>query len=260
MDYFPILAYHKVSTQKEFGLTTVHPRKFKEQINILLNSGFSPITFSDISKAQSLPAKPVIITFDDGYESVYTDAFPIMQEFNVKGTVFVLSGYIGKYNEWEGFRIQQGIRHLNADQIGHLAGEGWEIGSHGINHDYLPAASENSTISQLRESKAQLSVIADTDIISFCYPFGRSDKHIQNLAEQAGYQFAVGNMPLIYSEHRNLLHLGRRSIYRVDNNYLFSKKLEKPSTVSATTLSEKLIRSGASISISRNILTNDLNK
>ena len=260
MEYFPILAYHNVSSKNEFGLTTVHPRKFQEQILFLVKSGYTTITFSDLKNNRSLPERPVMITFDDGYESVYSNAFPIMQAYNVKGTVFVLSGYVGKYNEWEGFRIQQGIRHLNADQIRHLAVEGWEIGSHGPNHDYLPTLSDNRLISQLSESRGQLSAIASTDIISFCYPFGRSNERVQNLAGQTGYQFAVGNMPYFYRGHQNRFHLGRRSIYRLDNNYMFINKLKKPSVTSGTILSEKLIRSGAAISIIRNILTNDLNK
>lgn len=260
MDYFPILAYHKVSADKEFGLTTVHPQKFKEQIQFLLDNGFSPITFSDIRKSKSLPEKPVIITFDDGYESVYTDAFPVMQEYNIRGTVFILTEYIGNYNEWEGFRIQRGIRHLSEGQIKHLHAQEWEIGSHGPAHDYLPAISDESVLRQLTESRNQLSAITGTEIISFCYPFGRSNKRIQNLAGKAGYHFAVGNMPFLYSRHKNLFHLGRRSIYHLDNRYLFNNKLNPPSASLMSILFEKLIRSGATISIGRNILTNDLNK
>ena len=253
MEYFPVLAYHKISTQKEFGLTTVSPQIFEKHLSILLNHQFTPITFQTLHNGGSLPEKPVIITFDDGYESVYLHAYPIMQKYSIPGVVYLLTDFIGLENTWEAFKIQRGFRHLDKEQILALAASGWEIGSHGLDHKYSRFLSSDRILRTMTQSRSVLENITGQKIISYCFPYGRSRKREQDISVKAGYKFAVGNIKAGYNNHANLQHIGRRSIYSIDSDILFKKKLAKPHLLSTSIWLEALIRLGAYAGIARNI-------
>ena len=75
----PILTYHKVTTKKEFGINNISPDRFETQIRTIIESGYTPITFKMLLKNdEKIPEKPIIITFDDGYQCVYNNIFPIL--------------------------------------------------------------------------------------------------------------------------------------------------------------------------------------
>jgi len=118
-----IFTYHSISSNFHVGLNSVHPNRFRKHIEFIANLNNSTVENNHIK-----------IAFDDGYESVYTNAFPIMEEYGLKGIVFPITGYIGKNNNWDvTFGINQAM-HLNIDQILSLSDNGWEIGSHGHLH------------------------------------------------------------------------------------------------------------------------------
>ena len=92
------------------------------------------------------------ICFDDGYESIFYNAFPIMEEYGVKGIVFPVTDYIGKYNDWDiNFRINR-ARHLNIIQIQKLSDAGWEFGSHGHWHRAYSKLTNEERILDLNKS------------------------------------------------------------------------------------------------------------
>jgi peptidoglycan/xylan/chitin deacetylase (PgdA/CDA1 family) len=79
---------------------SVSPDAFREQMNYLADNGFETVDLYDLSLAitnkRELPEKPVIITMDDGYRDNYENAFPILQEFGMKATFFVVTEFIDK--------------------------------------------------------------------------------------------------------------------------------------------------------------------
>jgi peptidoglycan/xylan/chitin deacetylase (PgdA/CDA1 family) len=112
----PILNYHKIDQRFEWGLNTVKPVRFRQQMQLLKDGGFTPVNFHRVESG-ALPEKPIIITFDDGYESVYDSALPVLQELDFTAVVFIITDYMGEENTWDanigGIRFQ----HLNAGQI-----------------------------------------------------------------------------------------------------------------------------------------------
>ena len=259
LEYFPVLAYHKISPQKEFGLTTIHPYIFEKQLQRIYKSGFTPLTFMDMLANPELPDKPVIITFDDGYESIYKYALPILKNYGFKAVIYVLSDYIGMINTWEAFKIQRHSRHLNVEQIQKLVVSGFEIGSHGKSHKYLPVLNNDQLLDELAESKTKISNITGGEIISFCYPYGVSNRQIEENIKKRGYHFAVGNLELGSMKSQRKFHIGRRSIYATDTLRVFEQKLQKPSLAHTSVFTERVIRAGASVAILKEILTNKLN-
>ena len=251
LDYFPVLAYHKISPQKEFGLTTINPDIFEKQINIIQQSGFTPITFGELKSQSELPQNPIIITFDDGYESVYQYALPVLIKYNIKVVIYVLSDFIGQINTWEAYKIQRRFRHLSRQQIREMVKLGIEIGSHGKKHLYLPNLNEKKLHDEIMTSKTELSDITGEEIISYCYPYGVSNPEIEDVAKKCNYKFAVGNLNLGELKRHRQYSIGRRSIYSTDTERSFKEKLKKPVLTDTSLFTEKIIRFGANAAILR---------
>jgi peptidoglycan/xylan/chitin deacetylase (PgdA/CDA1 family) len=208
---------------------------------------------NDLSLKKELPEKPIMITFDDGYESVYHNAIPIMEKYGYKAIIFVVTDYLGKYNLWEAVPFQQTFRHLSEDQILKMREEDHEIASHGKTHRYLPLLNQSALYEEIHESKAYLEKILKDKIISFCYPYGRSSDETIRIVREAGYKYATSNVK-IDNGGFNLFSLRRRSIYSTDSLRTFKTKISSNNSVDFTYLSEILIQKGAWAGIGINFL------
>lgn len=247
MAIIPVIAYHSISDEKDFGLNTISPERFDRQMALLKSNGYNPVTFSELVNQPKFPANPVIITFDDGYKSVIEYAFPIMKSHNFLGVVFVITDYIGKGNDWESFPVQRNKLHLAKEDIKKLALEGWEIGSHTHTHRYLPVCSREKILDEFTRSKNVLSDLIEREVVSVCYPYGRFTGKVSQLARQAGYRFAAYNIKLITDKDR--FNIARRSIYRTDTDDQFLRKVHHPLQFNTGLLRERIIQLGALVSI-----------
>ena len=109
-----IFTYHNISSKFHFGLNYVHPELFRKHVEFIAKLNSS----TELNKG-------IILAFDDGYESVYRNAFPIMEEHGLKGIVFPITGYLGKINTWDvTFGINKTM-HLNIIIIEQWMGN-WE--------------------------------------------------------------------------------------------------------------------------------------
>ena len=250
----PVITYHRVSNDKEFGLNTLPVHKFKEQIRFLKEQGYTTLTFIDLLNLSFLPEKPIIITFDDGYEDAYTNVADILIKYGMKAVVFIITGYIGKYSTWEYARFQTRRKHLNTDQIYELSKNNVEIGSHGHSHRYLSALNQKTVQTELTFSKHKLEMISNQKVITFSYPFGRTGKNVIQTVKDCGYHYATVNISSVNKNKSNLLCIPRRTIYRSDTLKQFISKIENQSLLSRATISEMIIQKGALISIGLSFL------
>lgn len=219
----PILTYHKIDDRWDFGLNSVKPREFRRQMAFLKEEEFVPVTFRQVLVGE-IPAKPVVITFDDGYASVFEAAFPVLQEFGFSAVVFPVTGYIGEWNHWEASPGFRRFCHLDEKQLRELAAAGWEIGSHGVTHRALVYLTEREIENELVVSYERITRITGQKPVSFAYPFGLQDARVRELARRAGYRFACtglwGN-----GSARDFLQLRRIPVYRIDSLRAFRRKL-----------------------------------
>lgn len=181
----PILAYHMINDQEEEY--TVRSGDFESQMHYLTQQGYTAISLSEYFAAAAggppLPAKPVIITFDDGYEDNLTVALPIMKKYGLKGTVFVITSTVGQ----PGYLTWEQIRALRQQQI--------EIGSHTVNHVALRELSPNERLPELRDSKLALEKQLGSPVEFLAYPFGSYDKELFALLKQLEYRGACTGLP-----------------------------------------------------------------
>lgn len=129
----PILMYHNLA-QEGSGSDTISVQRFEEHLAALQDAGYTTITFQDllayVEQGTELPEKPVLLTFDDGYESNYTLAYPLLQQYQMKATIFVIGVSMGKdtYKDTG----QAMIPHFTQEQAAEMEASGLvAIESHG---------------------------------------------------------------------------------------------------------------------------------
>jgi len=223
----PVLNYHKIELNNDIGITSRHPADFRRDMEYLAQNSYHSITFKDIKTCNDLPENPVIITFDDGYASVYEQAYPVLTEFDFNAVVFIPSAYIGGYNDWDVQFGSQKYRHLSKQQIIELHKNGFEIAAHGKRHIPFTALDTNQLKSELCESKYTLEKIIGSPVITLCYPFGQFNRRVIERVREAGYQYAmaslyIGKQPEEYFP----LALRRFNVYRFDSSKKIAQKLK----------------------------------
>jgi len=184
----PILTYHKFCTGESPDAYTINIKRFEEQMAYLENNGYSVISITQLLKCienNFFPEKPVVITIDDGFKSVYNLAFPVLKQYQFPATLFLYTDFIAN-----------DPHQLSWQEIREMIDGGMEIGSHTLSHcnllnmkqneshmDYLKRIDKEMTL-----SRAILERNTGSSVQSFAYPYGVYSQQIQMLAKQAGYQ------------------------------------------------------------------------
>jgi len=182
---FPILEYHKVTKNppREAEIYNVLPEDFAAQLDYLQENGYTTITLQDFMRAlkgkQTLPEKPIILTFDDGYADNFTEMLPILEAHNMTAVVYVITNFIGK----EGY--------LNLEQLKEMQKRGLEIGSHTADHIPIDKVSEHILNNQIHGSKQFLDWSGLDTIYTFSYPNGAVSDKLINYLKQENFLNAV---------------------------------------------------------------------
>ena len=223
---FPVynrgLVYHKVSEEREWGITTTTPKQFKAQIDLLSRLGFSFSTIRDKDEVEN----PILITFDDGYTCVREHAEPVLRAHGGVGTVFAITDYVGKMNSWDYFPKDKQILHMDWTQLRELSDQGWEIGSHGKSHRRMIHMRTRELRKELRDSKKQLEQKLGVEIITFCPPFNAWNSELLYEVEQAGYTRMAISYPLDGLPSWSGEFIPRLGVYLHDALPLFRAKIQ----------------------------------
>jgi len=179
----PILMYHHIRDYENANDQTgtnlsVSPSELSRQLDLIKESGYETITFSDLENYNTFN-KPIILTFDDGYDNFYLNAYPELIKRAMKAALYVIVNDIGK----DGY--------INTAQIIEMQNGGIEIGSHTLSHPDLTTISSDKATQEIRESKFKLEKIIGKIILSFCYPAGKVNDTVAKIVKDAGYQYAV---------------------------------------------------------------------
>ena len=176
----PVLMYHAVDGEfwghKELF---VSPETMESHLKFLVENGYDPIFFEDLYQADKYD-KPVIITFDDGYLNNYTELFPLLQKYNVKATVFVVTSSIGGKDT-----------SMTEAQVKELSDSGLvSIQSHTVNHLVLEGLSPEEQRLEMEQSKLLVTRMTGREPFVISYPTGAYDENTLTLAAEF-YQYAV---------------------------------------------------------------------
>lgn len=192
-----ILMYHKVAelpANARIPGNFVSPENFAAQLDALRAWNYQTITFEQwLNYCQgaegTLPAKPLILTFDDGYTCFDENAWPLLKARGMTATVFLVAGQIGGTNSWE--RDELTFPLLDAERIRALQMEGVQFGSHSVAHRPLARIPQAEAFEELSRSRWALSELLERDVDVFAFPFSNQSAEVRRLARQAGYRCAV---------------------------------------------------------------------
>lgn len=182
---FPILEYHSITNNPDprAEVYSVPPAEFSAQLDYLKENGYTTITLNDYMKARRFgdpfPEKPIILTFDDGYENNYTEMLPILEAHGMTAVVYVISNFLGKPG------------YMTFEQVQDMQRRGIEIGSHSADHLPMPTLSDDFLDNQIRQSKILLEWSGLEPLGSFSYPNGIYSEKIIEMLKAENYLTAV---------------------------------------------------------------------
>ena len=218
----PILSYHKVddNAPTQYWVTT---QNFEKQLEALKLYGYQSVTLDDVYNyiigAGSLPSKPVVITFDDGFQNFYTKAFPRLKTNGFIATNFLITDFIGDsirlFDTWEPNSEEQEYPsyHLLWSEIQTMANDGIVFESHSKTHRDLTALPIAELNDEIFGSKSEIVNRIGQNANFFAYPFTLSNQIVENEVQSAGYYGAVTvNNQVFNTVGGNLLQIDRIEI------------------------------------------------
>lgn len=197
-EQIPILMYHKISPYSTHGGPglRVTPQAFRQQMKYLYKQGYNPISLNQLTdhwqKRDTLPARPIIITFDDGYEDNYNFAFPILQKYGYTATIFLVYDNIGGHNTWDDkINVAHNLKLLSWEQIDVMKNQGIVFESHTLTHPDLTQITPDQAKQEITESKKKLEERLGNTVNFIAYPYGGRNPVIDETVRSAGYRGAV---------------------------------------------------------------------
>lgn len=189
----PILEYHvlgRPKTEVPYPELYVPRASFRKQMDWLDRQGYEAVTLERVEDAWyrggTLPSKPIVISFDDGYRPQYTFALPQLRKH----------GWPGVLN------LKAEGADLYESNVKAMLNAGWELAAHTINHSDLTTLEGEALKEEVAGSRKILQREYGVPVKNFCYPAGRFDETVIAAVEAAGYEGATTEIPgLATKEH-----------------------------------------------------------
>jgi peptidoglycan/xylan/chitin deacetylase (PgdA/CDA1 family) len=219
----PILMYHSIMDNDDQSVS-VH--SFKKQMSLMKKMGYQTINFNNLNENN---IKKFIITFDDAYENIFINAFPILKKLGFSAICFIIANKIGDYNDWDKYKKKfKKMKLMNFDQINIWVKSGFNIGSHTMDHVDLTKLNKDDKINQIVNSKKLLSSMFNAHINTFAFPFGSYDGETQDIVKKY-YDYAVTTKRSRFVKNKfNNKLLPRVPISKNDNFFKFFLKIKTP--------------------------------
>lgn len=187
----PILMYHHVGDwgppHPSWADWVVRPKDFTAQLDWLVANGYRTVTFEEVLWAQerggALPAKPVVLTFDDGWDEHRHWLANELAPRGMRGVLFVFTGAVAPNRNGGGYISWEELRELEAD--------GHEVESHTVSHARLVDLPDDALVRELTASRARIREMLGRDASVLAYPYGAHDGRVVAAALRAGYSLAV---------------------------------------------------------------------
>ncbi|MEX2351386.1 MAG: polysaccharide deacetylase family protein [Balneolaceae bacterium] len=165
-------------------------------MNMIDRLGYTPITFSDYQLCTegklTLPSRPIIITFDDGYLDTLENAIPVLNELNMRAVIFVMGNRKLKSARWDELDGVDRCPLMSDEQIRTAQKMGFEIGAHSLDHYPLTYLSEEDILYEVTRSKELIEEVLEEPIQTFSYPYGSVDERVKKVVSDTGFLFACG--------------------------------------------------------------------
>lgn len=183
----PILTYHSIDASG--SVISTSPKNFGAQMKFLSENDFNVVSLKSLGKHffenKPLPPKTVVLTFDDGFENFYTTAFPVLSEYNFTATVFLITDYCGRFNDWTGnLPTLKPNKLMNWNEIKELSRNNIEFAAHSRTHPDLTRISSEEAAREIRESKLKIEERLGIEVADFAYPYGKYNLPVKQITQR----------------------------------------------------------------------------
>lgn len=223
----PVLMYHRVTPQvpaQSRHNLQISQAEMERHLLFLKNRGFEAIGFEDLL-TRKIPRKPIILTFDDGYEDNYRYLLPLLRKHQMKIVMFLLGNRKHKTNFWDDVEGEEPAALLKPRQILEMAKSGLvEFGAHSLNHRKLTELGAKEIEREVVGSKKALEALLKKPVLSFAYPYGDANERIKSITKAAGFTFgiAVNTGPTRFGS--DLLEIRRIHMFPGTSPFKYFKK------------------------------------
>lgn len=198
----PVLTYHHIGAGEDW--LYVSEADFEQQLVYLRDQGYTPVSVAELAAGLSgkakLPERPIVLTFDDGYEDNYRVALPILLRQGMRASFFVVTGKIGQ----PGYMTWPQAREMRSREM--------EIGSHTVHHYTLNEINLREMERELLASRLMLESNLPAAPVVFANPFGETAPAVVDLLAQTGYQAACSSVVGLNHPGENLYMIRRLSV------------------------------------------------
>jgi peptidoglycan/xylan/chitin deacetylase (PgdA/CDA1 family) len=174
----------------------VNPNVFENQVATLKNAGYTFMTARELGEVidgkMKMPVNPILLTFDDGHWDFDTDVLPILKQYHVKATAYIITGFIGGSDFMSEAQLQDVINSGLVD-----------IGAHTVHHLSLKGLPLATVLYEVDESKTWLETNYHLAPVSFAYPNGSFDQQAVDVVRDDGFSTAVSTIPGIEQNNGN---------------------------------------------------------
>ena len=240
--HIPILMYHSVAEVSERGkkIRGTNPayclsvKQFREQMECLSQNGYKTLHLDELLDIKArVPQKSLVITFDDGWADNYTNVLPILKEYGLRATIFVISGFVGK------------VKYLDWHQLREMSEAGLSIQSHTVSHKPLTGLKDDQLMHELTASKKTIEDHLGKRVNFLSLPHGVFNDKVLKIAQKAGYQAVCTSEPGFSNEYKHLPVMKRINISDQLLIDTFKKILEKNEAVIFPMLLSKKVKNMA---------------
>ena len=227
---FPIVMYHHIlKEESRWNDYTISPGEFRQDLEYIKNQGYTPISTNDllayVEQGTPLPEKPILITFDDGYESFHEYAYPLLQEYGYPAVLSIVGKYADQYSQVDDHHIR--YSHCTWDQLREMVDSKLvEVQNHSYNL-HLNEQGRKGAGKKEGETLEHYQAVLETDVgklqeeitaelgktpLVFTYPFGMISKESLPILQDMGFRILLTcreKVNYLTGEPEQLYHLGR---------------------------------------------------
>jgi peptidoglycan/xylan/chitin deacetylase (PgdA/CDA1 family) len=226
--FLPILTFHALDSQS--SAIAFAPRVFQRGLARLHEGGYQALSLLEaadsVRTGKLFPDRVFVLTFDDGYQSVYTEAFPVLQCYGWSATVFLTVGQSRKVSPEGRLPSMEGRPMLAWREVQEMHRWGIDFGAHTLTHPDLTRLPVQQLETEVCESKAIIENALGTTVASFAYPYGRYDRRSRELVQRY-FACAVSDKLGLTTARSDLYALERVEAYYLRTDRLFAVMLTR---------------------------------
>lgn len=221
----PVLTYHSID--ESGSVISTAPEIFRRQMEFLCENEYRAVSLkeliNDLLAHKTPPPKTVALTFDDGFRNFFEEAFPVLENYDFRATVFLVTDFCGKHNDWEGNPPElPRSKLLDWQEIKELSEYGIEFGSHTRSHHNLTRAAAGEIKKEIVGSKKEIEDRLGREVSTFAYPFGDFNRAVKKIAAENFKAACSTNLGKVRAGS-DFFALERLDAYYLSNPKIFTK-------------------------------------